>query len=94
LHHQERGKVGRHNQQTMSKPTPKQVAIIEAIRNEMDYWTTSNDIHSPSHGTSIDNDMFVNLPDEHELTPYQDARICQAIGKLHELIANIDPRKP
>ena len=76
----------------MSKPTPKQIAIIEAIRTEMDYWTTANDIHSPSHGTSIDNDMFINLPDEHELSTYQEDGICQVVGKLHGLIANLDPR--
>ncbi len=77
----------------MSKPTAKQVAIIEAIRVELAYWISSNDIHSPSHGTSIDNDMFVNLPDEYELTPVMDSRICEAVGALHTLIANIDPRK-
>ena len=77
----------------MSKPTPKQIAILKAIRAELEYWSTSNDIHSPSHGTSIDNDMFVNLPDEYGLTPVAESRICEVVGTLHTLVANIDPRK-
>lgn len=78
----------------MSKPTPKQVAIIRAIMQEMEYWITSNDIHSPSHGTSIDNDMLINLPDEHGLSALRESLICESIKELHALVASIDPRKP
>jgi len=45
----------------MAKPTKLQIEVIEAIRQELDYWIGSNDIHSPSHNTSIENDMFHNM---------------------------------
>jgi hypothetical protein len=45
----------------MAKPTPFQQKVIKAIANELDYWNGTNDIHSPSHATSIEHDMFVNL---------------------------------
>lgn len=44
----------------MSKPTGFQKRVIDAIKRELDYWATSNDIHSPSHYTSIAA-MFNNL---------------------------------
>jgi hypothetical protein len=50
----------------MSKPSELQREVILAVKNELDYWLASNDIHSPSHGTSIEHDMFANLPDVDE----------------------------
>ncbi len=76
----------------MSKPTDRQKAIIEAIRMEMDYWTSSNDIHSPSHGTSIEFDMFANVDDRHLPVNGGDRMaIEQVVNKLHMLIRNMDP---
>jgi hypothetical protein len=50
----------------MAKPSPLQRRVIELVQNELSYIDTSNDIHSPSHFTSIDYEMFSDLQDEVE----------------------------
>lgn len=72
----------------MSKPTERQKAIIDAMMRELEYWTTSNDIHSPSHGTSIDFEMFANMDDPNEKHL---VTICHMVGDIHGVICDIDP---
>jgi hypothetical protein len=45
----------------MAKSTDFQKRVIDSIISELQSWQSSNDIHSPSHGTSIEHDMFSNL---------------------------------
>ena len=76
----------------MSKPSPLQCEVILAIKNELDYWLTTNDIHSPSHGTSIENDMFANLPDVDPITLGKLDDIEDATKDLWVSIAKLKPR--
>jgi len=85
----------------MSKPTDFQKRVIEAIKRELDYLATSNDIDSPSHGTSIDNDMFNHMD---EWWPDQDLPIAgerfqdlcdivTRVGNLWVAIASLEKTK-
>lgn len=52
----------------MSKPTHKQKQVIAAIQELLIYWESSNDVHSPSHGTDI-HDVIDSLVIDDLLTP-------------------------
>ena len=65
----------------MPRPTSIQIAVLEAVKQELTYLQTSNDIASPSHSTSIDYEMFANLPDEVEDDPRLDA-VEKAVSEL------------
>ena len=82
----------------MSKPTDFQQRVIKSVANEIEYWSRSNDIHSPSHCTSIEHDMFSNLD---EWWPDQDLpiagqrylelqKICEITRNLWAAIADLD----
>jgi hypothetical protein len=77
----------------MSKASHLQETVIEAIVNELNYWQTSNDIHSPSHGTSIEHDMFANLDEYDNPTQVNLDEICSKVRELHGLIAALTPCK-
>lgn len=68
----------------MSKPTDLQLRVIAAIKAELDYWATSNDIHSPSHFTSV-NEMFNNL-DEYE---FGEGPWCDELELLTDIVADL-----
>lgn len=68
----------------MSKPTDFQLRVIAAIKAELDYWATSNDIHSPSHFTSV-NDMFVNL-DEYG---FGEGPMDMELGSIEDHLVNV-----
>jgi hypothetical protein len=73
----------------MAKPTEFQKRVIEAIINDMKFWRQSNDIHSPSHYTSIEYEMFSMLGDE-EQDKLND--VVEAVCKLHSIISRLEPR--
>lgn len=75
----------------MSKPSPLQREVILAIKNELDYWLTTNDIHSPSHGTSIEHDMFANLPDADEYVQERLGEIETSVRVMWADVARITP---
>jgi len=75
----------------MSKPSPLQREVILAIKNELDYWLTTNDIHSPSHGTSIEHDMFANLPDADEYVQERLGEIETSVRVMWADVAHITP---
>lgn len=75
----------------MGKPTERQKELIRVIKNQMDQWETSNDLHSPSHANEIETDMF-NLCDD-TITEEEAWNVSDAIVKLWSAIADIDPCK-
>lgn len=79
----------------MSKPTGIQQRVIFEMVQEMGYWATSNDIHSPSHATSIERDMFANLPEydfgDGSYDKALDA-VASKMAELHSLVAQLSPR--
>ena len=79
---------------TMAKPTDFQIMVIDSLRSEMGFWMSSNDIHSPSHGTSIEGDMFISL-DEYDLGDGPRAKeldaIAEKMAELHSLVAYLEP---
>ena len=77
----------------MSKPTGIQLDAINLIKTELDYWATSNDIHSPSHGGSIDEQIGLFLMDFPEGDPIEDKMddVAKALGRLHSAIAELSP---
>ena len=75
----------------MSKPSPLQREVILAIKNELDYWLTTNDIHSPSHGSSIENEMFDNMPDVDMITLGRLAEIEDAVAELWVHVSKLTP---
>ena len=78
----------------MAKPTDFQKKVIEHLQYEMDYWSKSNDIHSPSHHTSIECDMLADF-DEHDLGDGPRAKdldaIAEKMAELHSLVAYLEP---
>lgn len=78
----------------MSKQTDFQQRVIEAVLNEIKYWNSSNDIHSPSHGTSIEHDMFVNLDewwaDDESSRSDELSIVADKVRELWIAIANLD----
>lgn len=42
------------------KPTREQIEVIDAIKDVIEYWATTNDINSPSH-FSLCNEWYSNL---------------------------------
>ena len=78
----------------MAKPTDFQKRVIEAAVNEIRYWDGSNDIHSPSHGTSIEHDMFSNLNEyDFGLGP-KDPSLALIADKVRALWAEIAYLEP
>lgn len=78
----------------MSKPTNFQQRVIDAVVNEIAHWHHTNDIHSPSHGTSIEHDMFSNLDEWWEDDPSSRSDELSVVSdKVRDLwiaIANLD----
>lgn len=77
-------------QKAMSKPTRRQILVIEALKKQCDYWLTTNDIHSPSHSTDIDSEL-VSLELDDEITEAEQEILSDAIGNVWEKIASLDP---
>lgn len=78
----------------MSKPTDFQQLVIEAILGEIIYWNGSNDIHSPSHGTSIEHDMFSDMDeywaDDQSSRSDELSIVADKVRELWIAIANLD----
>lgn len=72
------------------KPSTKQLLVIKAIANELSFWETSNDIHSPSHATSIDEAMNM-LELDNVLTEQESNELAKALCKVWALIAGLSP---
>jgi Fe2+ or Zn2+ uptake regulation protein len=77
----------------MSKPTPRQKQVIELVKKQCDYWLSTNDIHSPSHNTDIDEEISLLTIDD-IITTEQGERVADVLGELWANIATIDERKP
>jgi hypothetical protein len=75
----------------MSKTTQRQIDIIDSIKSELDYWATSNDIHSPSHGTSIAYEMLSNVTPD--VGDDDKDEIEHLVSKMHAVICRMDPCK-
>lgn len=73
----------------MSKPTPRQLKAIEAAIKELRYLSLSNDIHSPSHGTSI-SDAIGSLVMDGEISETHADEIDRALSHLWCVIAKLD----
>ena len=77
----------------MAKPTYFQLQVIKALENEIRFWHLTNDIHSPSHGTSIE-DMFINLDEwddeNNEERGHELEHITNIVWKLHNAIASLE----
>ena len=76
----------------MSKPSPLQREVILAIIEELEYWLNSNDIHSPSHGTSIEGEMFANLPDVDSIATAKLEGIEEAVRDVWFFVSKLTPR--
>jgi hypothetical protein len=74
----------------MSKPTDLQKQVIDLVIHELRFFDSSNDIHSPSHGTSIANDMLSPLFEYDERDERFNA-VIEATQRLHTAIANLSP---
>jgi hypothetical protein len=76
----------------MATPTIFQKRVIGAITDEMRYWEMSNDVHSPSHCTSIEYDMFSNLEGHwSEEQEKQLDKVVKAVQHLHAAISRLEP---
>ena len=73
----------------MSKPTCRQILVIEALKKQCDYWLTTNDIHSPSHSTDIDSELVL-LEMDGEITEAEQKVLSDAIGNVWKSIASLD----
>lgn len=73
----------------MSKPTKRQLQIIDMVIHELEYIASSNDIHSPSHWTSIE-EIGRMLDMDDILTPEQSDGIVKSVGELWNSIASVD----
>lgn len=73
----------------MSKPTPRQLKVVESAINELRHLSSSNDIHSTSHGTSI-SDAIGLLVMDGEISEAQADEIDRALSHLWCVIAELD----
>ena len=86
----------------MSKPTDFQKRVIEAIKSELDYWASSNDINSPSHSTSTEHDMSNHMdefwPDEEssdsQILAHQLGVIAERVQMVWDAVENLNNLKP
>jgi hypothetical protein len=78
----------------MAKPTDFQKRVIAAVLQEISYWDRTNDIHSPSHATSIESEMFHNLEEYDFGCGPKDlalAVIAEHVTDLWVKIADLEP---
>ncbi len=73
----------------MAKPTDFQKRVIDSIISEMQNWQSSNDIHSPSHGTSMEHEMFSNLDEFDFGCGPKDLALAVIADRLHGVWAEI-----
>jgi hypothetical protein len=73
----------------MAKPTDFQKRVIDSIISELQNWQSSNDIHSPSHGTSIEHEMFSNLDEFDFGCGPKDLELAEIAERLHGVWAEI-----
>ena len=73
----------------MSKPTKRQIEVIDHVVDIVRGWASTNDLHSPSHYTEIDamGQVIDSLSDDHE------AVLERAVRGLLNAISRIDPCK-
>lgn len=78
----------------MAKPTDFQKRVIEAVVNEVRWWANSNDIHSPSHYTSIEYEMFSNLDEWDTPTVMNDGLedVVLMVEKLFTAISKLEKK--
>lgn len=75
----------------MSKMTTAQRAILDKIRQQIDHWETSNDLHSPTHGADIQEEFNALMLDD-LVTDDQADTIADPLLKLWEAFAELNPR--
>lgn len=66
--------------------------MIQSVMRELRYLETSNDIHSPSHNTSIVS-LFDSMEADDTITLEQSARLEDALVELWCVIAELDECK-
>lgn len=78
----------------MAKPTDFQKRVIEAVAQEIEYWASTNDIHSPSHYTSIQYEMFSNLDEWDTPTVMNDGLedVALVVEKLFAAISKLEKK--
>ena len=78
----------------MAKPTDFQKRVIEAVAQEIEHWASTNDIHSPSHYTSIEYEMFSNLDEWDTPTVMNDGLedVALVVEKLFAAISKLEKK--
>ena len=76
----------------MSKPTPRQKQVIELVKKQCDYWLSTNDIHSPSHFTEIENEL-IGMELDNAINEEQMYLLTDVVAKVWAAIADLDQRK-
>lgn len=78
----------------MAKPTNRQALVIQQLKQQCDQWLSTNDIHSPSHASEV-NDELILLELDNVITSEEQEKLSDAISRVWELIASLDedPRR-